>query len=147
MVTQAQQNFITQLAIAAKGTILEGKTKEIFQGITQSARVNNLSLEAQQRAYTAVTQIIYKGVVQQEELRGQLSEALPQSVQIFARALHVTPQELNKSIESGQIGLLELLKFAQQLSKESSAVDAVFSRFTASVLRLLAAIKTALKSF
>ena len=146
MVTQAQQNFITQLAIAAKGTILEGKTKEIFQGITQSARVNNLSLEAQQRAYTAVTQIIYKGVVQQED-RGQLSEALPQSVQIFARALHVTPQELNKSIESGQIGLLELLKFAQQLSKESSAVDAVFSRFTASVLRLLAAIKTVLKSF
>jgi hypothetical protein len=61
----------------------------------------------------------HHNTVSAEELRQQLSEALPGSFQIAARSMGVTEKELNKLLETGSILSSEFLpKFAQQLRSE-----------------------------
>ncbi|MEW6497215.1 MAG: tape measure protein, partial [Cyanobacteriota bacterium] len=111
----------TQLTAAARGTSFEGaKTRKMFTAIAQASRVYNLTSEQTEGALLAVTQMISKGTVQAEELRGQLGERIPGAVQIFARALGISTAELGKLQESGKAGLDELDKFSDQLTSETS---------------------------
>jgi tape measure domain-containing protein len=133
----AAKNF-TQLTAAAKGTSLEGQAvRDILSSVAQAGRTLNLDLVKQEKAYLAITQIVSKGVVQQEELRGQLSEALPGAVQIFARALNVSTAELQDLIKAGKVGLPELQKFSEQLARETAGnVEAASLTFAAATARL-----------
>ena len=109
-----------QLAAAAKGTDLENETERIFGSITQASRVFGLSGEQTQGAILAVFQMISKGTVQAEELRGQLGERIPGAFQIAARSMNVTTAELGKLLETGQIVSEDFLpKFARQLESET----------------------------
>jgi len=118
---ESTDNF-TKLAAAARGTELEGEgVKEIFTGIAQASRVLNLDTQKQEKAFLAVQQSISKGLVQQEELRGQLSEALPNAIQVFARALGVSTSRLQEMVKAGEVGLPEIRKFVLQLTKETAS--------------------------
>lgn len=73
-------------------------------------------------AFRALTQILSKGTVQAEELRGQLSEALPGGLQTAATALGVTTAELDKLLKSGSLLATDLLpKLGAQLAKQYTA--------------------------
>ena len=77
-----------------------------------------LSVENQQRAFLALNQMMSKGTIQAEELRGQLGEALPGAFGIMAKAVGVTEQELAKMMKAGQLLASDVLpKFARQLEK------------------------------
>ncbi len=109
-----------QLAAAARNTGLESETERIFTSVAQASRVFGLSAEQTEGAILAVTQMISKGSVQAEELRGQLGERIPGAFQIAARAMNVTTQELGKLLETGQVTAEEFLpKFARQLESET----------------------------
>ena len=55
----------TKLAAAAKGTIIQGQgVKDIFTGISETARALNLSADDTAGAFRAITQIMSKGTVQ-----------------------------------------------------------------------------------
>ena len=54
-------------------------------------------------ALQALSQMASKGVVQAEELKGQLGEALPGALQAAARGMGITVEELNKLVEAGRI--------------------------------------------
>ena len=72
--TVAEQ--FSKLAAAAKGTTLEGQaSRDIFLGIAKASTALGLSAEQTGGALTAIQQIISKGNVSAEELRGQLGEA------------------------------------------------------------------------
>lgn len=136
-VTTAQQ--YTKLAAAARGTTLEGaRTREIFTAVAAASTVMGLSAEQTQGALLAITQIISKGKVQAEELRGQLGERLPGAFQIAARAMNVTTGELDKMLETGQVLATDFLpKFARQLSQEvAPEVVAASQSMQASINRL-----------
>lgn len=111
---------------ATRGTRLEGQqTRDIFLSITEASAKLGLSQEQLGGALNAVQQIISKGKVQAEELRGQLGERLPGAVQIAARALGVGTQELNKMLEQGQVLSEDFLpKFANEL-RRTFGTDAV----------------------
>lgn len=129
----------TKLAAAARGTNLEGKaTRDIFTSIAQASTVMGLGVEQTEGALLAVTQMISKGKVQAEELRGQLGERLPGAFQIAARAMGVTTAELDKMLETGQVLAVDFLpKFAQQLSMEvAPEVGAASKSMQASINRL-----------
>ena len=128
----------TQLTAAARGTSFEGaKTQRIFTAIAQASRVYNLTAEQTEGALLAVTQMISKGTVQAEELRGQLGERIPGTVQIFARAMGVSTAQLGKLLEGGKVGLDDLSKFADQLAVETSGgVDEATKTAAASLQRL-----------
>lgn len=113
------QGYI-KLSAAARGTSLEGaQTKNIFEAIAKASAVMGLSAEESGEAILAVGQMISKGKVSAEELRGQLGERLPGAFQIAARSMGVTTQELDKMLQSGELLAEDFLpRFADQLKKE-----------------------------
>lgn len=109
-----------KFAAAGRGTALEGQqTREIFVGIAQASTALGLSSEETAGALTAVQQIISKGKVSAEELRGQLGERLPGAFQIAARSIGVTTAQLDALLQTGSLTAEEFLpKFARQLQTE-----------------------------
>src|SRR6056297_815356 len=66
----------------------------------------------------ALQQMMSKGKVSAEELRQQLGERMPGSIQIMASSLGVTTQELFKMMENGELLSDEVLpKFGRELQK------------------------------
>lgn len=110
----------TQIASAAKGTVLEGKaTQEAFEGVSTAASVMRLSGEQTEGALLALSQIISKGKVQAEELRGQLGERIPGAFQIAARAMNMTTKELDAFMSEGKLLAEDFIpRFSQQLLRE-----------------------------
>lgn len=106
-----------KLAAAAKGTALEGQAaRDIFVAISEASTAMGLSAEETSGALNALQQMISKGRVSAEELRGQLGERLPGAFQLAAQAMGVTTQELTKMMERGEVTAEELLpKLAREL--------------------------------
>lgn len=93
-----------KLSIAAKGTSLEGqKTNDIFEGIAVASRAMNLSAADSNGAFLAIQQMMSKGIVQAEELRGQLGDRLPGAFNFMAKAMNVSTAELNKMLKAGKV--------------------------------------------
>ena len=123
------------LAASARGTTIAAEeVREIFLGISEAAAVLRLDTDQTRRAFRALEQIISKGKVSAEELRGQLGENLPGAVQIMGRALGVTTLELDKFLEQGQLSADALVPFARQLRREFAtgvpdAIDSAAASF------------------
>lgn len=107
------------LSGAMLGSKLEGQaTRDIFDGIQVASSVMGLSAEQSKGAMLALGQIMGKGKVQAEELRGQLGERIPGAFNIAARAMGVTTAELDKMMSNGEIMATEFLpKFSNELKK------------------------------
>lgn len=108
----------TTIAAASKGTIIEGETtRKTFEGITAAAATLGLTGEQTEGALLAVSQMISKGKVSAEELRGQLGERLPGAFQLAAKAMGMTTGELDKFMAEGKLMAEDFLpKFAEQLN-------------------------------
>ncbi|WP_459199048.1 tape measure protein [Ralstonia pseudosolanacearum] len=109
----------TKLAAATRGTNLEGaKTRDIFSAVTEASTVLGLSSDETAGALLAIQQMVSKGTVAAEELRGQLGERLPGAFQIAARAMGTTTQGLGHLLEQGGVAAdVFLPKFAAELRK------------------------------
>lgn len=108
------------LSAATRGTSLEGAaTREIFTTLTRAAQAYGLSSEQLGRASTALQQILSKGKVSLEELRGQLAEAIPGAMQIAARAYGTTTAALEDMVSKGVEGTEFIRKFIAQLGTEA----------------------------
>lgn len=116
------------LAAAARGTVLEGElTKEIFLGISEAGSALGRSGYDIAGMLNAVQQMMSKGTVQAEELRGQLSERLPGAFKMAAEAMGISERQLNKMLERGEVLATDLLpKLARALREQygQAAVDA-----------------------
>ena len=127
-----------RLAAATKGTALEGRaTREIFESIAQASVVMGLGVEESEGAMRALVQMVSKGQIQAEELRGQLGERLPRAFQIFAESMGVSTAELSKLLEAGKVGPEVLANFAATLKGElAGSLDEATTRLASSVNRL-----------
>jgi len=105
---------------AARGTSIEGqKLRDIFEGVGMASTVMHLSAEQSEGAFRALEQMLSKGKVSAEELRGQLGERIPGAFQIAARAMGMTTSELDKFMSQGLLMSEDFLpKFAAQLKLE-----------------------------
>lgn len=108
-----------KLAAATRGTRLEGReTQAIFKAVASAATVMGLSADETSSALLSITQMVSKGKVAAEELRGQLGERLPAALETSARALGVTTTQLDKMLEQGQVIASDFLpKFARELQR------------------------------
>lgn len=107
----------SKLALAAKGTALEGQgVRNIFEAFAQSTRVNQGTTAELNGVFTALTQIISKGRVQLEELSGQLGDRLPGALQIMADGLGISVEQLFKMTKAGELTSNSLLNMASSLS-------------------------------
>ncbi len=140
----------TKFAAATRGTRLEGELGEtVFRQLSETFAVLGLSSERQALSFQAVIQSLGKGVVQAEELRGQLAESLPGAVELAARAIGVTSERLNALIKTGQVNAVDfVIAFGAQAERElgervpSSVASsrAAFGRFNNAITELKVAI-------
>ena len=127
---KAAKSYLS-FAAATQGTTLQGREAEISRTLFTAGRNQGLSGDQLDRAAVALTQILSKGRVQAEELRGQLAEQLPGAVQVAARAYGVTTKELYRMVEAGQLASDEFVdKFMKQLVAEGADVNRLSGNFT-----------------
>lgn len=131
-------NYI-QFTSAAKASGMEvDKASRIFKSMTVALAGTGATSEQVKSAMTALTQMIGKSKISAEELRGQLSEAMPSAIGIMAKALGVGTQELDKMMASGQLLANEVLpKFAEEAERAFGGnVEKMSGNITANMERL-----------
>lgn len=100
---QVSQSFL-EIQAATEGTNFEGqKTKELFDALANALTVTGADAVQFNRGFRALGQILSKDQLYAEELRQQLGEALPGAVQLFARALNISPKQLLQFMEAGVV--------------------------------------------
>ena len=108
----------TQFYVSAKDKISSDEIQGIFRSVSKAGAVMGLSVQQQERAFLALNQMMSKGTIQAEELRGQLGEALPGAFGIMAKAVGVTEKRLAGMMKAGELLASDVLpKFAKQLEK------------------------------
>lgn len=118
----ATERGFSGLLAASRGTAIEREASAIFEGVANAAAALQLPAEQVQGALTAIEQIMSKGKVQAEELRGQLGERIPGAFQIAARAMGVTTAELDEMLQAGELLAEDFLpRLARQLREEFGA--------------------------
>jgi len=127
-----------KLTASARGTALEGqKTRDIFSAVSGAGRALGLSGDQMGGALLAISQMMSKGTVQAEELRGQLAERLPGALNIAARAMKVSTVELGKMLEGGKVISEDFLPlFAAELQKTFPPGEKAMTGMTAETMRL-----------
>ena len=105
----------TQLRVNTKQYGLSVKdTQEILEGTVLAISSMGGSMEDVDGAMRAVVQILSKGGVQAEELRGQLGERFPGAVIKFAQVNKLSFEQLQEELQKGEVGIGKFVKFAKE---------------------------------
>ncbi|HHC4941966.1 TPA: tape measure protein [Escherichia albertii] len=120
-IAELQSQFAGFGASAKESMGIQG-SEELFKNMIGYARLMGRSEEEIKRALTALSQMAGKGQVMAEELKGQLAEAVPGMVQVFAKATGKTEQELFDAMKKGALKSADTLqKVTQELNKQITA--------------------------
>jgi tape measure domain-containing protein len=132
------------------------ETNRQFEAVSKAVATLGLSSEDAKGVFLALGQIISKGTVASEELRGQIGERLPGAFNIAAKSMGVTTAELGKMLQKGQVASKDFLpKFATELEKTfgSKAAENVNTltgaqnKFNSAIDGLILAVGTKLEPF
>ncbi|EJA1204833.1 tape measure protein [Escherichia coli] len=120
-IAELQSQFAGFGASAKESMGIQG-SEELFRNMIGYSRLMGRSEEEIKRALTALSQMAGKGQVMAEELKGQLAEAVPGMVQVFAKATGKTEQELFDAMKKGALKSADTLqKVTQELNKQITA--------------------------
>lgn len=105
---------------ATMNSSLRGDTaRKVFEDISVSTASMGIDAEATKGIFLALSQMMSKGTVQAEELRGQLGERMPGAFTLMAKSMGVTEQRLNDLMKDGKVIASEVLpKFAATLRND-----------------------------
>jgi tape measure domain-containing protein len=105
----------SRFAIAARaGGATADETFFIFSKFSEVSRVFKLGAEEQKRVFKALEQMMSKGKISAEELGQQLGDSLPGAMDKMAKAMKMSPAELFKAMEKGQVSSRNLLLLARE---------------------------------
>lgn len=109
----------TKYTAALRGTLLEGeKGRAVFESFSGASAKLGLNAEQQTGIFRALEQMISKGTVQAEELRGQLGDRMPGAFKLFADAAGVSTRELGDMLKEGKVLSADILpKVAEKLDE------------------------------
>lgn len=126
---------------AVKGTYLEGeKARKIFDSFSGASAKLGLSAEQSTGIFRALEQMISKGKIQAEELRGQLGDRMAGAFKLFADGMGVSTAELDKMLKAGTVVADNVLpQVAERLSE-------VYNLDTAGNIDTIAAAQNRLKN-
>ena len=119
------QSFVT-IADSYKNLFAAGKgagwgdkeIQNVFSSVLEAGTVLGSSKQQIGGALLALEQMISKGKVSMEELRRQLGNALPGAMQIAAKAMGVTSEELQEMLKNGLASEDFVKRFAKTLHDE-----------------------------
>lgn len=113
----ATKNY-TRLQASVRGAGLGvDETQKVFRGLSSAIVATGGGTEQLNAAMLAASQVFSKGKVSAEELRGQIGERLPGAFTIFAQAVNMTPQQLDKALQDGKVSTEDFVKFSEELFK------------------------------
>lgn len=124
---------------AGQDSTLAPDMNRIFTSVTNAGAALQLSTEQMNGVFIALGQMISKGKVQAEELRGQLGERLPGAFQMAAKAMGMTTAELDKFMADGKLTAEELLprlvevlegKYATAAENAANTVQGAINRMS-----------------
>jgi tape measure domain-containing protein len=111
-------NSYSRFAVAARDAGMSAEaTRYIFESFSEASTVLRLSADETEGAFKALEQIFSKGFIQAEELRGQLGDRLTGAFNLFAKAIGVSTEELNKMLEKGGEVRAEFVLLAAQQAR------------------------------
>ena len=109
----ATDGFV-QLSVNSKKIMDNSQIHDLFTGFSEYATAIGIDKVKYQRSIMALNQMAGKGQIYAEELKQQLSEALPGAFQIFIKAA----QEFNKDSTIDEKKLFKLMKDGKLLAKD-----------------------------
>lgn len=143
---QSSIDAYTQLAASAKNTGLSlEQVHKIFAAVSAASSVLGLSTDQTSGAFAAMSQMLSKGKVSAEELRGQLGERLPGAFSLFAKSMGVSTSELDQMLQKGEVAAKDTLPaFADALlaaygpgmADAASSTQAAINRFNSEFFNL-----------
>ena len=105
-----------KLFAAAQGTPIEAEANMVFRAFSNMSAAMKLTGDETKGVFLAISQMISKGKVSAEELRQQLAERMPGAVNLFAKSIGVSTQELDKMLQAGGVTLEHFLMFAREVN-------------------------------
>lgn len=106
---------------AGQNTPLQNQLNQIFTAMTNTGAALQLTTDDMNGAFIALGQMMSKGKVQAEELRGQLGERIPGAFAMAAKAMGMTTAELDKFMADGKLVAEDLLPALAQALNEKYA--------------------------
>ncbi len=99
-----------QFMASTRGTRIEGEqTRKIFEATAMASTALRLSAEDTEGIIRALGQMMSKGTVQAEELRGQLGDRIPGAFRDAAAAMGVSTRTLGDMMKKGEVLSEDLL--------------------------------------
>lgn len=123
-VNDLTSNYAKFTAAASIAGMTMADQRKLFESLSRAAAGFGMSADDTNGMFLAVTQMMGKGKIQAEELRGQLGERLPIAMQAMAKAVGTTVAGLDSIMKKGNLLSAEVLpKFADALNEMLPNVD------------------------
>lgn len=128
---QVAPSYNKMLASGQTGGMSTESVQNIFTGVSEYGRVMGLDSESMKGSMKAIEQMMNKGQVMSEELKGQLSERMPGAMSAMAEAAGFGSDEkgvakLMDAMKNGDVKSTAVLeKFAKILSERARAGGAL----------------------
>lgn len=115
-----------QVKVASRDVLSESETKNLFESMMEVSRAFGLSEADTKSSLKAITQMLNKGQIQAEELKGQLAERVLGAVQMGAKAMGMTVPELLAEMKKGNVTAKEfLVPLTDELKKTARVGGAI----------------------
>lgn len=100
------------------------KQRAVFESLSRATTAFGLSADDTNGVFLALSQMMSKGKISSEELRGQMGERLPVAMQAMARAAGVSMAGLEDLMKQGKLMSADVIpKFADALNEMIPNVD------------------------
>lgn len=153
---QVGPSFNKMLASGKTSGMSTESVQNIFQGVTEYGRVMGLDNESMKGSMRAIEQMMNKGQVMSEELKGQLAERMPGAISAMAEAAGFgegpdAVSKLFKAMENGEVKSQAVLeKFSKILAeraREGGALEKAMEATAAQQARFSNAFSRAVEVF
>lgn len=128
----------TQMAIAADGVLSKSQNDELFKSFSEYATALQVDPVKYQRGITAIQQMMGKGQIMAEELKQQLAEGIPGSLQVFIKASQ-------EAFNDSTIDVTKMLDMMQKGELKAAKVLPFVAKYYSEAANKGGALQTALK--
>lgn len=122
----ASQGYV-QMSVNSEGILDKSQNDELFKGFSEYATALQVDPVKYQRGITAIGQMMGKGQIMAEELKGQLAEGIPGSLQVFVKASQeafndttIDVKKLMDMMKNGELKAAKVLPFVAKYFAEAA---------------------------
>lgn len=117
----------TQMSIAANGVLSKSQNDDLFKAFSEYSTALQVDPVKYQRGITAIQQMMGKGQIMAEELKQQLAEGIPGSLQVFLKATQeafgdssIDISKMMDMMEKGELKAAKILPFVAKYYAEAA---------------------------